>query len=159
MRRSRHDTQKSDDRRRIPDAVSISERPATAEDRAVPGHWEGDLLCGNRSSQIATRVERQTRDWMRAKVASNDAETFANGLIKNARQLPQELYQSLTWDRGTEMTRHTGALLWRRTYRPISVTLGVLGSTGPMRIRMDYCVSISPTEPMFRPTRKPSSMR
>ena len=106
MRRSRHHTQKSDDRRRIRDAVSISERPATAEDRAVPGHWEGDLLCGNRSSQIATIVERQTRYLMLVKVASKDAETFANALIKNARKLPQELYKSLTWDRGTEMAGH-----------------------------------------------------
>ncbi|MCK9259324.1 MAG: IS30 family transposase [Azoarcus sp.] len=106
MRRSRHHTQKSDDRRRILDAVSISERPAIAEDRAVPGHWEGDLLCGNRSSQIATLVERQTRYLMLVKVASKDAETFANALIKHARKLPQELYKSLTWDRGTEMAGH-----------------------------------------------------
>jgi len=106
MRRSRHHTQKSDDRRRIHDAVSISERPATAEDRAVPGHWEGDLLCGSHSSQIATLVERQTRYVMLVKVASKDAETFANTLIKNARKLPHELYKSLTWDRGTEMTGH-----------------------------------------------------
>jgi IS30 family transposase len=106
MRRSRHHTQKSDDRRKIRDAVSISERPATAEDRAVPGHWEGDLLCGNRSSQIATIVERQTRYLMLVKVASKDAEAFANALVKNARKLPQELYKSLTWDRGTEMAGH-----------------------------------------------------
>ena len=106
MRRSRHHTQKSDDRRRIHDAVSISERPATAEDRAVPGHWEGDLLCGSHSSQIATLVERQTRYVMLVKVASKDAETFATTLIKNARKLPHELYKSLTWDRGTEMTGH-----------------------------------------------------
>ena len=106
MRRSRHHTQKSDERRKIRDAVSISERPATAEDRAVPGHWEGDLLCGNRSSQIATIVERQTRYLMLVKVASKDAETFANALVKNARKLPQELYKSLTWDRGTEMAGH-----------------------------------------------------
>ena len=106
MRRSRHHTQKSDDRRRIRDAVSISERPATVEDRAVPGHWEGDLLCGTSSSQIATLVERHTRYVMLVKVASKDAETFANTLIKNARRLPQELYKSLTWDRGTEMADH-----------------------------------------------------
>jgi len=106
MRRSRHHTQKSDDRRRIRDAVSISERPATVEDRAVPGHWEGDLLCGTSGSQIATLVERHTRYVMLVKVASKDAETFANTLIKNARKLPQELYKSLTWDRGTEMADH-----------------------------------------------------
>jgi IS30 family transposase len=106
MRRSRHHTQKSDDRRGIREAVSISERPATVEDRAVPGHWEGDLLCGNNSSQIATLVERQTRYVMLIKVASKDAETFANTLINHARKLPQELYKSLTWDRGFEMAGH-----------------------------------------------------
>jgi IS30 family transposase len=106
MRRSRHHTQKADDRRRIRDPVSISERPATVEDRAVPGHWEGDLLCGSGSSQIATLVERHTRYVMLVKLASKDTETFTNALIKNARKLPQELYRSLTWDRGTEMADH-----------------------------------------------------
>jgi IS30 family transposase len=106
MRRSRHHTQKTDNHGRILDTVSISERPATVEDRAVPGHWEGDLLCGDRSSQIATLVERQTRYVMLVKVASKDSETVANALIKHARKLPQELYKSLTWDRGTEMADH-----------------------------------------------------
>jgi IS30 family transposase len=106
MRRSRHHTQKTGDHGRIIDAVSISERPATVEDRAVPGHWEGDLLCGSGSSQIATLVERHTRYVMLVKVASKDTETFTNALIKNARKLPQELYKSLTWDRGTEMADH-----------------------------------------------------
>lgn len=106
MRRSRHHTQKTDNHGRILDPVSISERPATVEDRAVPGHWEGDLLCGDRSSQIATLVERQTRYVMLVKVASKDSETVANALIKHARKLPQELYKSLTWDRGTEMADH-----------------------------------------------------
>jgi IS30 family transposase len=106
MRRSRHHTQKTDNHGRILDTVSISERPATVEDRAVPGHWEGDLLCGDRSSQIATLVERQTRYVMLVKVANKDSETVANALIKHARKLPQELYKSLTWDRGTEMADH-----------------------------------------------------
>ena len=106
MRRSRHHTQKTEDHGRITDTVSISERPATVEDRAVPGHWEGDLLCGSRNSQIATLVERQTRYVMLVKLASEESETFTNALIKNARKLPQELYKSLTWNRGTEMADH-----------------------------------------------------
>jgi IS30 family transposase len=106
MRRSRHHTQKTDDHGRIRDAVSISERPATVEDRAVPGHWEGDLLCGSRNSQIATLVERNTRYVMLVKIASKESETVTNALIKNARKLPQELYKSLTWDRGSEMAEH-----------------------------------------------------
>jgi len=106
MRRSRHHTQKTANHGRITDTVSISERPAAVEDRAVPGHWEGDLLFGDRNSQIATLVERHTRYVMLVKVASKDTETVINALIKNARQLPQELYQSLTWDRGKEMADH-----------------------------------------------------
>jgi IS30 family transposase len=106
MRRSRHYTQKTDDHGRIVDAVSISERPGTVEDRAVPGHWEGDLLFGSRNSQIATLVERHTRYVMLVKVAGKDSETVVNALIENARKLPQELYKSLTWDRGKEMADH-----------------------------------------------------
>jgi IS30 family transposase len=106
MRRSRHHTLKTGNHGRITDAVSISERPAQVEDRAVPGHWEGDLLFGSKNSQIATLVERQTRYVMLVKVASKDSETVVNGLIKNARKLPQELYKSLTWDRGKEMADH-----------------------------------------------------
>ena len=106
MRRSRHHTQKTDDHGRITNAVSISERPANVEDRAVPGHWEGDLLFGSKNSQIATLVERQTRYVMLVKVAGKDTETVIDALIKNARKLPDQLYQSLTWDRGKEMADH-----------------------------------------------------
>ena len=106
MRRSRHHTQKTDNYGRITDTVSISERPATVEDRAVPGHWEGDLICGSGNSQIATLVERHTRYVMLVKVERKDTETVINALIKTARKLPQELYKSLTWDRGSEMADH-----------------------------------------------------
>ena len=106
MRRSRHHTQKTDNHGRIVGAVSISERPAAVEDRAVPGHWEGDLLFGSLNTQIATLVERHTRYVMLVKVAGKDTETVVNALIKNARKLPQELYKSLTWDRGHEMADH-----------------------------------------------------
>lgn len=106
MRRSRHHTQKTGNHGRISDAVSISERPSTVEDRAVPGHWEGDLLFGSGNSQIATLVERQTRFVMLVKIAGKDTETVVNALIKHAGKLPQELYKSLTWDRGKEMAGH-----------------------------------------------------
>ena len=106
MRRSRHHTMKTDKHGRITDTVSISERPASVEDRALPGHWEGDLLFGSKNSQIATLVERNTRYAMLVKVTGKDTETVINALIKNARKLPDELYQSLTWDRGKEMADH-----------------------------------------------------
>lgn len=106
MRRSRHHTQKTDNHGRIVGAVSISERPATAEDRAVPGHWEGDLLFGSGNSQIATLVERQTRYLMLVKIPAKDTETVVEALIKHARKLPQDLYKSLTWDRGKELAAH-----------------------------------------------------
>ena len=106
MRRSRHHTQKTENHGKIVGAVSISERPAAVEDRAVPGHWEGDLLFGCINTQIATLVERHTRYVMLVKVAGKDTETVVNALIKNARKMPQELYKSLTWDRGHEMADH-----------------------------------------------------
>ena len=106
MRRSRQYTMKTEGRTNIADAVSISERPATAEDRAIPGHWEGDLLFGDANSQIATLVERQSRFVMLVKTAGKDSEAVVNALIKHVRKLPQELYKSLTWDLGTEMAGH-----------------------------------------------------
>ena len=106
MRRSRHHTQKTSDHGRITNAVSIRERPAEAEDRAVPGHWEGDLLCGSNNSQIATLVERHTRLVMLVRVPSKDTKTVVNALIRQAHKLPRELYKSLTWDRGKELADH-----------------------------------------------------
>jgi IS30 family transposase len=106
IRRSRHHTQKTDGHGRITGTVSISERPASVEDRAVPGHWEGDLIMGSNNSQIATLVERHARYLMLARVTSKDSETVINALIKQAHKLPRELYKSLTWDRGKEMAEH-----------------------------------------------------
>jgi IS30 family transposase len=105
MRQSRHTTLKGKVGQ-IPDMVSIRERPAAAEDRAVPGHWEGDLLVGSRHSYVATLVERQTRYVMLAKVPSADTKTVIDALIKQSQKLPKELYKSLTWDRGSELTDH-----------------------------------------------------
>jgi IS30 family transposase len=106
MRRSRHHTQKTADHGRITGTVSIRERPAEVEDRAVPGHWEGDLLFGSNNSQIATLVERHSRYVLLARVKSKDTKTVINALIKQARKLPRELYKSLTWDRGKELADH-----------------------------------------------------
>ena len=106
IRRSRHSTAKADTRGQIPDAVSISERPGSAEDRAVPGHWEGDLVCGSKNSYIVTLVERHSRYVMLSKIPSRDTRTVVDALIKLAKKLPDHLYQSLTWDRGKELADH-----------------------------------------------------
>ena len=86
--------------------VSIRERPASVEDRAVPGHWEGDLLSGPRNSYMATLVERHTRYVTLVKVANKATRTVVSALIKQSKKLPSELYKSLTWDRGKELTDH-----------------------------------------------------
>lgn len=93
-------------RGQIVEAVSIRERPAEAEDRAVPGHWEGDLLAGANNSHIATLVERHSRYTMLVKVAGKDSESVVAALAKQIRRLPTELRKSLTWDRGREMAKH-----------------------------------------------------
>jgi IS30 family transposase len=106
IRRSKQAGLNGDGRGQIKDIVSIRERPAAVEDRAVPGHWEGDLLSGSKNSYIATLVERHTRYVMLAKVANKDTQTVISALIKQAKKLPRELYKSLTWDRGKELTDH-----------------------------------------------------
>ena len=106
MRRARNSSLKKQGLGKITNAVSISEIPASAEDRAVPGHWEGDLIAGTNNSFIATLVERHSRYLMLAKVKNKDSESVIAALIKQSKKLPAELYKSLTWDRGTEMARH-----------------------------------------------------
>jgi IS30 family transposase len=105
MRQSRA-APKGEQRGKILDAVSISERPAEANDRSVPGHWEGDLLAGDQRSHIATLVERSSRFCLLVKVASRSTEDVVEALIKQARKLPLELRRSLTWDRGKELSQH-----------------------------------------------------
>jgi IS30 family transposase len=90
----------------IRDAISIRERPAEAEDRAVPGHWEGDLLCGGKNTQIATLVERHSRYVMLVRLKSKDSEQVARALARQVLKLPATLRRSLTWDRGSEMAAH-----------------------------------------------------
>jgi IS30 family transposase len=106
IRRAKQSSLKGNGLGGMPGAVSIRERPATVEDRAVPGHWEGDLIEGSNNSCIATLVERHSRYVMLVKLDNKKTETVISALIKQARQLPTELYKSLTWDRGTEMKAH-----------------------------------------------------
>jgi IS30 family transposase len=106
MRRSRHASASGQSRGQIVDAVSIRERPADVEDRAVPGHWEGDLLAGAKNTYIATLVERHSRFAMLIKVPSKNTEVVVAALSQQVRKLPATLRRSLTWDRGLEMAKH-----------------------------------------------------
>jgi IS30 family transposase len=106
IRRSLRTDPNGDRRGQIKDIVSIRERPAAVEDRAVPGHWEGDLLSGSKNSYIATLVERHTRYVILMKIANKDTQTVISALIKQAKTLPNELCKSLTWDRGKELADH-----------------------------------------------------
>lgn len=106
IRRSRHASLKRHGLGQIKDMVSISERPACIEDRAIPGHWEGDLIGGTKNSYIATLVERQSRYVMLVKVANKDTRSVVSGLIRQTQKLPRDLYKSLTWDRGKELADH-----------------------------------------------------
>ena len=90
----------------ILDMISIRERPAEAEDRAVPGHWEGDLLTGANDTHIATLIERHSRFTMLVKLPRKDTTTVVAALAKHVRKLPEELRRSLTWDQGKEMHAH-----------------------------------------------------
>ena len=106
MRRSRQTTTIGQTRGQIPDAVSIRERPASIEDRAVPGHWEGDLLAGKSNSHIATLVERQSRFVMLVRLPGKDTQSVVRALTRRVRTLPEGLMSSLTWDRGMELAAH-----------------------------------------------------
>jgi IS30 family transposase len=106
LRRSRRYSTAGQPRGQIIDAVPIAARPASIEDRAVPGHWEGDLLAGAKNTHIATLVERQSRFVQLIKVPSKDAETVLRALTRHVQRLPEGLMASLTWDRGLEMAQH-----------------------------------------------------
>jgi len=106
MRRSRHASVHGHSQGRIVDAISIRERPAEAEDRAIPGHWEGDLLAGGNNSYLATLVERHSRFLMLIKLPGKDTAAVVAALSKHVRRLPAALRRSLTWDRGLEMAKH-----------------------------------------------------
>jgi len=106
IRRSRHATRKGHGKGQIAGLVSIRERPLVIEARAVPGHWEGDLVMGSGGSCFVTLVERHSRYLVIIRVANRKSETVLSALIEQAKKMPAELYKSLTWDRGLEMTNH-----------------------------------------------------
>ena len=106
MRRSQKARAEGQSRGQIIGAISIGERPAEVEDRAIPGHWEGDLITGSSNSHIVTLVERHSRFTALVKVASKDTDTVLSALTRQVRKLPASLRRSLTWDRGLEMAKH-----------------------------------------------------
>ena len=158
MRRSRHASEHGHRRGQIVDAVSIRERPPEAEDRAIPGHWEGDLLAGGKNSYIATLVERHSRFLMLVKVPSKETEAVVAALSEHVRKLPATLRLSLTWDRGLEMAKHKSSRS-RRMYRYTSAIHRVLGSAAPTKTRTCCCGNTSREAPTCRPFLKRSSTR
>jgi IS30 family transposase len=106
MRRGKHSTTAGQPRGQIVDAISISERPAEVEDRAIPGHWEGDLITGSKNSHIATLVERHSRYVMLVHVTGKDTSSVVSALVRQVKTLPEGLMSTLTWDRGTELAQH-----------------------------------------------------
>lgn len=106
MRRSKKASAKGQPRGQIIDGVAISQRPAKVEDRAVPGHWEGDLVSGSGNTHIVTLVERHSRFTMLVKIAGKDTNSVVSAMSKQVRKLPLELRRSLTWDRGMELAQH-----------------------------------------------------
>ena len=120
----------------------------------MPGHWEGDLLSGSKNSYIATLVERHTRYVMLAKITNKDTQTVVSALIKQAKKLPSELYKSLTWDRGKELTDHRRFTLTTNIDVYFAIPK-VRGSAGRMRTPMAYCDSTSRRALTCRCARKP----
>ncbi len=106
MRKGRHASTAGQPRGQIKEAVSIRERPPEAEERAVPGHWEGDLLSGSRNTHVATLVERSSRFVMLVRVSGKGTESVVGALSAQIRRLPKAMMDTLTWDRGTEMAAH-----------------------------------------------------
>ena len=157
MRQARQATTAGQARGRIIDAVSIRERPAAAADRAVPGHWEGDLLSGARNSHIATLVERRSRFVLLVRLPGKDTVRVVRALSRAVRALPAGLMASLTWDRGGELAAHRTFTV-ATDVQSTSATRRVRGSAAPTRTPTDSCASISRAAPTSRPTRKRSAM-
>lgn len=151
MRRAKKSTTQGQPRGQIIDAISIRDRPAEVEDRAIPGHWEGDLLSGSKNSHIATLVERQTRYVMLVHVAGKDTANVVGALVRQVQRLPSGLMDTLTWDRGMELAHH----------KQFSIATNVdvyfcdpqsPGRVAATRTPMACCANISQKEPTYRNT-------
>lgn len=149
MRRSKNARTEGQPRGQIIDGISIRERPADVEDRAIPGHWEGDLITGSNNTHIATLVERYSRFTLLVKVQGKDTVSVVSALSKQVRKLPVELRRSLTW--GSLHTIKNSPLL--QTYKFISVIHEVLGSAARMKTRIAYCANTFQRERISLATR------
>lgn len=154
MRRAKNSSTEGQPRGRIVDAVSIRDRPANVSDRAIPGHWEGDLLTGASNSHIATLVERQSRFTMLVKLRGKDTHSVVTALSRHMCRLPAQLRRSLTWDRGGELAQH----------KRFSVATGnrftfvihkARGNVEPMKIRIDCGANTSQMARSCAATHKP----
>ena len=140
----------------ILDAVSIRQRPADVADRALPGHWEGDLLEGARGTYIVTLVERQSRYVMLVRLPNKETQTVIRALARRIRRLPHGLMKSLTWDRGSELAAHR-AFTIATNIQVYFVIRKVRGSAAPTKTPMDYCASTCPTRSTSPATAKRDS--
>ncbi len=122
----------------IVDAISIRNRPPEIEDRAVPGHWKGDLIIGSHNSAIATVAERHSRLTVLFKLESRKTTSVVGFLTEQMKRLPKQVLTSLTWNRGREMCAHKRLSRWQPTRLYVNVILVALGSVDPVRILMDY---------------------
>ena len=154
MRRPRYGKQASDKRGRIPDAVSISERPASMEDRAVPGHWEGDLICGPNNSNIVTLAERHSRYVMLVKIEGRDTETVVNALIRQSKKLPGP--ERGIAERSSPITSGSN---WKPMSTSISATRKAPGREDRTKTPIECCDSTFQKAPTCRCTHRPNSTR
>jgi len=146
IRRSQHSRIFRDSRGQIVDAISIRERPAEIRDRAIPGHWEGDLIGGSKNSHVVTLVERHSRFTALVKVHSKDTAVVVAALSRQVRKLPAALRRSLTWDRGLEMAKHKTFTV-ATDVKVSSVIRTALGSAARTKTPTGCCDNICRSEP------------
>jgi IS30 family transposase len=153
MRRAKSASTAGQPRGQIIDGLSIRDRPAEVNDRAIPGHWEGDLLTGSKNTHMATLVERQSRFTMLVKVLGKDTASVVTALSRHVRTLPRALRRSLTWDRGMDWPTTTDSPS-RRRCKSIFATPKARGNVARTKIPTACSVSTSRTGPICHATLK-----